>query len=76
MAAATVIPGQNLDDQSQPGVTGPKRPGVRTIILGNPISQTAIDGAKSIGQAGKATVASFQTKPGQTTALALGYLVW
>ena len=52
------------------------RPGVRTIVFGNPFSQEIAHGAKAIGSSGQAAVASFRTKPGQSGALLMGYVAW
>lgn len=60
----------------QQAASAPARPGVNTIVFGNPFSVGIAHGAQSLGNTGKAAVASFRTKPGQTTVIALGYLTW
>jgi hypothetical protein len=52
------------------------RPGVRTIALENPFSQSVVGAGKSVAVSSRAVVANFRTKPGQTSVLALGYAVW
>ena len=66
-----VAGGQPQQQDMRPG-----RPGVNTIFLKNPFSQAAIGGAKAVAIRAGGAVTSFRTKPGQSSALLLGYLSW
>lgn len=63
---------------SQPAPSQPAhaRPGVRTVVLGNPAAQELGRAGAAVKSQATAVVGSFRSRPGQSTALALGYAAW